>query len=249
MAKRKRSRSERRRAARDQQPQTSVVASELPADQSSAELIGTDSTPPGQSSAGQASRRSKPAPRSKSRSKSRPSSRSTSRRGLPLAAIGWSIGGVAVLALLVFAVTTQGGARSADAATEQLARTNAGTDVIVYSGRAHVVYHSEPPLPSTALPRADGQPTLVWFSAVWCPVCERMAPFVHETASQYTDRLVFIEKSIDEDRDSSNRYGVRGTPTFIMLDAAGREVSRFHGQADAASFAFAIEQALTAVGG
>ena len=89
--------------------------------------------------------------------------------------------------------------------------------------------------------------SLVWFSGTWCHICERMAPFAHQTASGYTDRLVFVEKSVDHDRPASGRYGVRGTPTFIMLDAAGTEVTRFHGAGDAASFAAAIEQALTAV--
>ena len=232
MAKRKRARSDRRRAAREREDQTAAAA----ADQPSAEQAATQQPAASRSAA----RRAKPKPPSKSKSRN-------PRGGLPIAAIAWSIGGIAVLGLLVLVVVTQGGARPADAATEQLARANAGTDITVYSGRAHVVYHSDPPLPSTALPRASGQPTLVWFSAVWCPICERMAPFVHETASRYTDQLVFIEKSVDEDRDSSNRYGVRGTPTFIMLDAAGREVTRFHRQTDAASFAFAIEQALAAL--
>jgi thiol-disulfide isomerase/thioredoxin len=88
----------------------------------------------------------------------------------------------------------------------------------------------------------------VWFSAVGCPVCERMAPFAHETASGYTDRLVFVEKSVDEDRSSTNPYGVSGTPTFIMLYVAGSEVKRFHGQRDANSFGLQIKQVLEALG-
>jgi thiol-disulfide isomerase/thioredoxin len=167
---------------------------------------------------------------------------------LPVAAIGWSVGGLAVLGLLFLVITSQGAAIPADAATEQLARANAGTDITVYSGVAHVVYQSDAPLPSTAAPRADGRATLVWFSAVWCEVCERMEPFAHETASDYTDRLVFVEKSVDEDRSSTSRYGVGGTPTFIMLDAAGGEVTRFYGQRDAASFASAIDRAIEALG-
>lgn len=228
MAKRKRARSERRRARAEH----GISDGQSP----SADARVESQSPPSQE---------KP---SKSKARKQAKARSKSRRGLPVAAIGWSVGGLAVIGLLALLLTSQGAARPADAATEQLAQVNAGTDVTVYSGRQHVVYHSDPPLPSTAAPRVDGQPTLVWFSAVWCPVCERMAPFAHETASEYRDRLVFIEKSIDEDRDSANRYGVRGTPTFIMLDEAGREVTRFHGQGDAASFGFQIEQALAALG-
>ena len=173
---------------------------------------------------------------------------SARRRGLPLATIAWSIGGIAAVGLLVLALAGAGGAREADAATEQLARDNAGTAVTVHGGSAHVVYHSDPPLPSAAAPRADGQPTLVWFSGTWCHVCEQMAPFAHQTASTFRGRMVFVEKSVDHDRGSSSRFGIRGTPTFVMLDASGTEVIRFHGSPDAVSFAAAIERALAALG-
>lgn len=224
MAKKSRSRAERRRAARAE----AARAGDRPA---------TGAAPT--KSAVKTPKMSRSAKQSK---------RSKQRRGIPLATIGWSIGGLAVVALLILALSASGSAQQADAATEQLARANAGTDVTVHSGSAHVVYHSDPPLPSRAAPRADGQPTLVWFSGTWCHICEQMAPFAHETASAFTDRLVFVEKSVDHDRSSSSRYGVRGTPTFVMLDAAGSEVMRFHGSPDAASFATQIERALAAVG-
>jgi len=188
--------------------------------------------------------RSEPKQVSARRKKPRPSS---SGRRIPVATIAWSLGGVAAVALVVLALVSQGAAQPADAATEQLARSNSGTDVTVHAGSRHVVYHSDEPLPSASFPRVDGQPTLVWFSGTWCHVCEQMAPFAHETAAAYTDQLVFVEKSVDHDRDSSGRYGVRGTPTFIMLDAVGSEVTRFHGSPNATSFAAQIEQALAAL--
>jgi thiol-disulfide isomerase/thioredoxin len=157
------------------------------------------------------------------------------------------VGGAAVLGLLAVLLTSAGGGQVADAATEQLARQNSVTDITAHSGRQSVVYHSDAAVPTANTPRPDGQPTLVCFSGTWCHICERMAPFAHETASEYTDQLVFVEKSVDEDREPSGRYGVRSTPTFIMLGAVGTEVTRFHGAGDAASFAAAIEQALTAV--
>lgn len=229
MAKRKRSRSERRREARAAGDLASSTAAAPSGDTKKAAAVTSSRTPRPASA-----RRAKPP-------------RSNHKRSLPLGTIGWVVGGAAVLGLLAVLLTSAGGSQAADAATEQLARQNAGTDVTVHSGRQHVVYHSDPPLPTANAPRADGQPTLVWFSGTWCHICERMAPFAHETASGYTDQLVFVEKSVDHDRESSGRYGVRGTPTFIMLDAVGSEVTRFHGAGDAASFASAIEQALSAV--
>jgi thioredoxin-related protein len=68
-----------------------------------------------------------------------------------------------------------------------------------------------------------------------------MESFVHETASGLIDRVSFVEKSVDYDRSVASRYGVRGTPTLILIDAADRELSRFYVQLDSASFAAAIE--------
>lgn len=166
---------------------------------------------------------------------------SDSGGGIPWSMVGWGAAGIGILVLLGAVFFTSGEPLPADPVTESLARANAGTDVEVYRGRAHTVYHSTPPLPTADAPRADGQPTLVWFSATWCTVCERMEPFAHETASTFTDRVSFVEKSVDHDRSAASRYGVRGTPTFILIDAAGREIARFHAQRDAASFAAAIE--------
>jgi predicted DsbA family dithiol-disulfide isomerase len=56
--------------------------------------------------------------------------------------------------------------------------------------------------------------------------------------------MVFVEKSVDDDRNAASRYGIRGTPTFVLIDAAGQEVTRFGFQRDEQSFVTAIESAL-----
>jgi len=131
-----------------------------------------------------------------------------------------------------------------DPATTSLARENAGGDVRVLTGAHHTVYHSTAPLPSTSALRADGKPTLVWFSGTWCEFCERMEPFAHETARTFTDRLAFVEKSVDDDWAAAARFGVRGTPTFVLIDAEGKEIARFGFQATASAFAQTIAAAL-----
>ncbi len=160
------------------------------------------------------------------------------------------VGGAAVVAVLAFAFVRSGGSETpADPAGVQLASANAGgSDVKALTGSHHTVYHSVAPLPSASAPRADGRPTLVWFSGTWCEFCEQMEPFAHETAGQFAGRMVFAEKSVDDDRSAASRYGVRGTPTFVLIDAAGREVARFGFQRDAQAFATAIESGLARVG-
>lgn len=125
-----------------------------------------------------------------------------------------------------------------------LAKDNAGgADIRVLTG-SHKVYHLDDPLPTADAPRADGRPTLVWFSATWCTTCKSMEPFAHATANQLTDEIVFVEKAIDEEPDTAADYRVLGPPTFVLLDRTGQEIGRFGYQGDAASFEAAIQAAL-----
>ena len=98
----------------------------------------------------------------------------------------WAIGGavlVAVIAGFVIMRVTNTTSAAPDAGVAAVARTNAGTEVKVYTGTHHTVYHSTAPLPSETNPRADGKPTLVWFSGTYCEYCEQMEPFAHRTAA------------------------------------------------------------------
>ncbi|MGE0600589.1 MAG: thioredoxin family protein [Dehalococcoidia bacterium] len=159
----------------------------------------------------------------------------------------WAIGAAAVAALgvvVVLAIQAAGRESTEDPTITALARENAGGEVRVLTGTHHTVYHSVAPLPSDGVPRADGKPTLVWFSGTWCEFCERMEPFAHQAASDFADRLVFVEKSVDDDRSAAARYGVRGTPTFVLIDASGQEIARFGFQPTLPAFAQAIETAL-----
>jgi thiol-disulfide isomerase/thioredoxin len=117
-----------------------------------------------------------------------------------------------------------------------------GTRVI--EGSVHTVRHSEAPLPTADEPRADGLPTLVWFSGTWCHFCQAMSPFAHDTADEFASQVAFVEKSVDHDRSAANGYGVRGTPTFVLIDAYGEEIVRFGFQQTADAFRQVISDAL-----
>jgi thiol-disulfide isomerase/thioredoxin len=168
--------------------------------------------------------------------------------GFSWSVVGWGAAGLVIVVLLGVAFLAGGEPIAADPVTESLARSNAGTEIEIYRGRAHTVYHSTEDLPSDEAPRADGQPTLVWFPATWCTVCERMAPFAHQVASEVRGDVRFVEKSVDHDRSAASRYGVRGTPTFVLIDARGKEIARFHAQLDPTSFAAAIESVIAQAG-
>ena len=76
-----------------------------------------------------------------------------------------------------------------------------------------------------------GQPTLIFFHADWCHVCQEIAPEITEIQAEYAEKVAFVKMNIDhaEGRPASQRHQVRGTPTFVMFDARGRNVQQFSG--------------------
>ncbi|MGI8970443.1 MAG: thioredoxin domain-containing protein [Dehalococcoidia bacterium] len=139
------------------------------------------------------------------------------------AAVGALVLGAAGLFMLR---SHQSSSSHADSSIELLAVQNSGGPVEVHHG-VHTVYHSRLPLPTASSPRADGKYTVVWFSGTWCDFCSQMEGFVNSSAAQFRDRLVLMEKSVDDAPADAARFHVRGTPTFVVLDAKGQEVSRF----------------------
>lgn len=165
--------------------------------------------------------------------------RKKSTSPLPFAALAL----VAVVAGAAAFWAFAGGGSSGEDEADQ---PESGVEVI--QGRIHTIHHSHEPLPSADQPRSDGQPTLIWFSAPWCHFCSQMSGFAHETAEEFAGDVYFVEKSVELERDAVGRYGVRGTPTFVLIDAAGEPVARFGFQPDAESFRATIDEALQEAG-
>ena len=136
-------------------------------------------------------------------------------------------------------------ARDLDGALRAVIRDHAGTPIEVFTGPDHTVYHSAAALPSSSSPRADGKPTLAWFTNTNCGRCEDMK-FAHTVAAEFRGRLVFIEKATDRDTAAAT-LGVTAVPAFVLLDARGTELARFGYLADAAALKRAIESALADV--
>jgi len=75
-----------------------------------------------------------------------------------------------------------------------------------------------------------------------------MEAWAHAVAAEFRGRLVFVEKSTDHDQGAASRYGVRGTPTFVLIDPSGRPLAQFFFQASTGAFRSAIEKALSQAG-
>lgn len=68
------------------------------------------------------------------------------------------------------------------------------------------------------------QPTLVWFHADWCHVCQQIKPDMVDLGEEYDGKVKVVRLNIDyaENRATVQRYGVRATPTFVLFDADGQ---------------------------
>ncbi len=148
---------------------------------------------------------------------------------------------VAIVGYWVLFVTTP--QTKVDPAMLALAERNAGGPVQAFTGPGNTVYHSTAPLPSADAPRADGKLTLVWFGRTNCDRCAKMRPFAQDVASEFTDKMVFVEKAVDRDAEAAAR-NVPSLPYFEMLDAKGAVLAQFGYQGDRASFEAAVRAAL-----
>lgn len=71
---------------------------------------------------------------------------------------------------------------------------------------------------------ASGKPTIVEFSATWCTICLRMAPVVEKMKAKYGDRVNIIILNLDKEKALVKKYGIRGAPTFVLLNSKGEVV-------------------------
>jgi len=72
-------------------------------------------------------------------------------------------------------------------------------------------------------------PTLVvdcW--AAWCAPCRAIAPIVDELAKEYSGKVVFGKLNVDENPETTQRFGVMAIPTLLLMKD-GQEVDRVVG--------------------
>jgi thioredoxin 1 len=60
-------------------------------------------------------------------------------------------------------------------------------------------------------------PVVVDFTAVWCPPCHAIAPFLEEIAGELAGQVKIAKLDVDQNPEITVRYGVRSMPTLIVF--------------------------------
>ena len=60
-------------------------------------------------------------------------------------------------------------------------------------------------------------PVLVDFGAEWCHPCKQLDPIVDELAAEWQGKVRVLRLDIDQNLETTMKYGVMGVPTLILF--------------------------------
>ena len=66
---------------------------------------------------------------------------------------------------------------------------------------------------------------IIYFSAPWCSPCKVLGPTMQKLSSE----LPITKINVDEDTNTSVKYGIRNVPTLVLVDNSGKELNRLIG--------------------
>jgi thioredoxin 1 len=69
-------------------------------------------------------------------------------------------------------------------------------------------------------------PVLVDFWAEWCGPCKMIAPVLEELATEYAGRVTIAKLNVDDHRDATEQFNIRGIPTLILFKNGEAEATK-----------------------
>ncbi|MBY0352745.1 thioredoxin family protein [Candidatus Babeliales bacterium] len=69
---------------------------------------------------------------------------------------------------------------------------------------------------------------LAKFHAAWCGPCRSMKSLDDKIAQKFGSKLAFVQVDVDQSHELQEKYGIQGTPTYLMF-FRGSEEKRFVG--------------------
>jgi rhodanese-related sulfurtransferase len=105
-----------------------------------------------------------------------------------------------------------------------------------------ILYDYSPARFQSAL--GSGEPTLLDFSADWCPPCRVTAPILEKLREEYDGRFNIMTANADLEQDLVIAYREEWYPSFIFFNENGEEVRRIRGLIFEEDFRLAIEELL-----
>jgi len=60
-------------------------------------------------------------------------------------------------------------------------------------------------------------PVLVDFWAEWCAPCKAIAPMLEEAAPEYAGKVKIVKMNIEENANTSAKFGIRALPTLMLF--------------------------------
>ncbi|MEJ0011458.1 MAG: thioredoxin [Bauldia sp.] len=63
----------------------------------------------------------------------------------------------------------------------------------------------------------ESLPVVVDFTAVWCPPCHAIAPYLEQISDELSGKVKIVKLDVDADPAISTRYGVRSMPTLMVF--------------------------------